>query len=200
MLGLCTHRYQHLNRFEIEMQKLALEHSLLTATVCGVCRFTVRETENPVVTRSPLRPRHFLAVFVLLLRWPCAVLQDTFVSLKHEADKLIVVEKAGLVFVFNFHPTKSFSDYRIGVNTPGWCVGTRAGRVPIMSITATLSRCVGCYSFRVVLSSDAPPFGGHNRVDTETDYFTANVPHHGRSCSMQVYSPSRTALVFARKP
>ena len=48
-------------------------------------------------------------------------------SLKHEGDKLIVFEKAGLVFVFNFHPTKSFTDYRIGVNVPGWYVrGPRA--------------------------------------------------------------------------
>lgn len=40
-------------------------------------------------------------------------------SLKHEEDKLLVFEKAGLVFVFNFHPSKSFADYRIGVPAPG---------------------------------------------------------------------------------
>lgn len=37
-----------------------------------------------------------------------------YVSWKHEDDKVVVFERCGVVFVFNFHPTKSFSDYRIG--------------------------------------------------------------------------------------
>ena len=36
-----------------------------------------------------------------------------FVSWKHEDDKVIVFERAGLVFVFNFHTHKSFSDYKV---------------------------------------------------------------------------------------
>jgi len=32
---------------------------------------------------------------------------------------VIVFERAGLVFAFNFHPTKSFSDYKIGVEHAG---------------------------------------------------------------------------------
>ena len=31
----------------------------------------------------------------------------------------MVFERAGVVFVFNFHTSKSFSDYRIGVDQPG---------------------------------------------------------------------------------
>ena len=43
-----------------------------------------------------------------------------FVSRKHQGDKVIVFEKViNLVFVFNFHPTQSYTDYQIGVNTPG---------------------------------------------------------------------------------
>lgn len=37
-----------------------------------------------------------------------------YVSRKHEGDKIIAFERAGLVFVFNFHPDRSFTDYRIG--------------------------------------------------------------------------------------
>lgn len=63
-----------------------------------------------------------------------------FVSWKHEGDKVVVFERAELLFAFNFHPTKSFTDYRLGVDLPG--------------------------DYRAVLNSDDPQFGGHNRIDT----------------------------------
>ena len=37
-----------------------------------------------------------------------------YISLTHEEDKLIVYEKGDLLFVFNFHVSKSFENYRIG--------------------------------------------------------------------------------------
>ena len=36
-----------------------------------------------------------------------------------EGDKMLVVERGDLVFVFNFHPVNSFSDYRVGAYLPG---------------------------------------------------------------------------------
>ncbi len=42
-----------------------------------------------------------------------------FISLKNQADKTIVFERAGLLFIFNFHPTASYTEYRVGVETPG---------------------------------------------------------------------------------
>lgn len=39
---------------------------------------------------------------------------EQYVSLKHEDDKVIAFERGKLLFVFNFHPTKSFEHYRIG--------------------------------------------------------------------------------------
>ena len=39
---------------------------------------------------------------------------NMYISLKHESDKMIVFERAGLIFIFNFNPTQSFADYRIG--------------------------------------------------------------------------------------
>lgn len=36
------------------------------------------------------------------------------VSWKHEDDKVIAFERCGLVFVFNLHSSKSFSDYKVG--------------------------------------------------------------------------------------
>ena len=56
--------------------------------------------------------------------------EDLYISCKHEEDKvgllntyritfviscqMLVFERARLVFVFNFHSSKSFTDYRIG--------------------------------------------------------------------------------------
>lgn len=37
-----------------------------------------------------------------------------YVSWKHEGDKVIAFERGGVLFVFNFHPTQSFTDYRVG--------------------------------------------------------------------------------------
>jgi len=44
---------------------------------------------------------------------------QAYVSRKHDGDKVIVYERAGVVFAFNFHPTQSFTDYRIGVDEAG---------------------------------------------------------------------------------
>ena len=40
-------------------------------------------------------------------------------SRKDEGDKLIVVERGDLVFVWNFHPTNSYTNYRIGCYKEG---------------------------------------------------------------------------------
>ncbi|PVF97241.1 putative branching enzyme [Serendipita vermifera] len=96
-----------------------------------------------------------------------------FVSLKHEGDKVIAFERAGLVFIFNFHYEKSFTDYRIGVDIPG--------------------------EYRIVLSSDAKEYGGWERVDIEKSKFhTTPEPWANRSGYIQVYIPSRVALVLAK--
>jgi len=95
---------------------------------------------------------------------------QAYVSLKNESDKVIVFERAGLVFVFNFHPTKSFTDYRIGVDVPG--------------------------EYKVILSSDEKKFGGHERIDLNGRYFTTPMEWNGRNNWLQVYTPCRTVLVL----
>ncbi|KAK7060409.1 alpha-1,4-glucan branching enzyme [Paramarasmius palmivorus] len=64
---------------------------------------------------------------------------QAYVSLKHEGDKVIVFERAGLLFIFNFHPTNSFTDYRVGVEEAG--------------------------EYKVVLTSDEKRFGGFDNID-----------------------------------
>jgi len=94
-----------------------------------------------------------------------------YVSLKHEDDKVVTFERAGLFFVFNFHSEKSFSDYRVGISKPG--------------------------KYRIVLDSDSKANGGHERIATSSGYFTSPVAMHGWAQSLQVYIPSRVVVVFA---
>ncbi|XP_002732853.1 1,4-alpha-glucan-branching enzyme-like [Saccoglossus kowalevskii] len=97
---------------------------------------------------------------------------QAYVSTKHESDKVIVFERAGLLFAFNFHPTQSYSDYRVGVHTPG--------------------------KYKIVLDSDSEEFGGHKLIDHNTDHFTFNEQWNNRQHSLLIYIPSRVAVVFAK--
>lgn len=95
-----------------------------------------------------------------------------YVSLKHEGDKVLVFEKGKSVYIFNFNPTQSFVDYRIGVELPG--------------------------TYKLVLDSDSEDLGGHGRLDHNTKYFTFNEPWNNRSNSLLVYIPTRTAIVLEK--
>ncbi|TDZ34655.1 1,4-alpha-glucan-branching enzyme [Colletotrichum spinosum] len=95
---------------------------------------------------------------------------QAYISLKHEGDKVIVFERAGVVFIFNFHPTESYADYRIGVEIPG--------------------------TYRVILDSDAKEVGGHGRVDENTRFSTTPMEWNNRKNWAHVYIPNRSALVL----
>lgn len=94
---------------------------------------------------------------------------QAYISLKHEGDKVIVFERAGLVFVFNLHPTNSYSDYRIGIEASG--------------------------TYRIVLNSDDKEFGGYGRVEDSSRFFTTPQEWNGRANWTHIYIPNRTALV-----
>ncbi|KAK7098391.1 hypothetical protein V1264_002701 [Littorina saxatilis] len=98
---------------------------------------------------------------------------QSYISLKHNADKVVVFDRSdNLVFIFNFHPNSSYTDYKIGVKTPG--------------------------TYRIVLDSDAEEYGGHKRLDHNTVFKTHNEPWHDRPCHTFVYIPTRTAIVLAK--
>ncbi|KAF4918172.1 1,4-alpha-glucan-branching enzyme [Colletotrichum viniferum] len=95
---------------------------------------------------------------------------QAYISLKHEGDKVIVFERAGVVFIFNFHPTESYADYRIGVEVSG--------------------------TYKVILNTDHKDVGGHGRIDEGTRFFTTAMEWNNRKNWTHVYIPSRTALVL----
>jgi 1,4-alpha-glucan branching enzyme len=86
-------------------------------------------------------------------------------------NKTLIFEKAGLIFVFNFHPERSVPDYEFYVIEGG--------------------------NYKIILNSDAPEFGGHNRVDDSRQYTTSFEPSTGKHY-LKVYIPNRTALVFEK--
>ncbi|OCT45589.1 1,4-alpha-glucan-branching enzyme [Cladophialophora carrionii] len=96
---------------------------------------------------------------------------QAYISLKNESDKVLVFERAGLLWIFNFHPTASFTDYRVGVDAPG--------------------------VYRIIIDTDSPEYGGHGRNAKDTRFFTTDMPWNGRRNFTQVYIPTRTALVLA---
>ncbi|XP_058788762.1 1,4-alpha-glucan-branching enzyme isoform X2 [Phymastichus coffea] len=93
-----------------------------------------------------------------------------YVSWKHEDDKIITFERANLVFVFNFHPYKSFADYPVGVNQPG--------------------------KYKIVLNSDNLEFGGDDRIDINVLHCTKPEPFANRLHRIFIYIPSRTTIVY----
>lgn len=53
-------------------------------------------------------------------------------------------------------------------------------------------------TYKIILNSDAPEFGGFNRVDSTNIHQTFPEGYAGRRNHMCVYIPSRTAFVFAK--
>lgn len=97
-----------------------------------------------------------------------------YVSTKHEDDKVIVFERAGLVFCFNFHPSRSLPDYRIGVEVGG--------------------------EYQIVLDTDWAELGGHGSRDRQATSHTdsSSKGFNGRRTEMMVYLPARTGAVWRR--
>jgi 1,4-alpha-glucan branching enzyme len=100
--------------------------------------------------------------------------EQAYVSLKHDGDKVISFERAGLLWIFNFHPSSSFTDYRIGVEQGG--------------------------TYKIVLNTDDPEFGGLGRVKNDGRFFTTDFAWNGRKNFVQVYIPTRTAIVSFLEP
>lgn len=81
-------------------------------------------------------------------------------------DNVLSFMRSGYLFVFNFSPSQSYVDYGIPA-LPG--------------------------NYQLVLDSDDAAFGGHGRVDGAASYKASEA---GSGCSLKLYLPTRTALVF----
>jgi len=89
---------------------------------------------------------------------------------EHEADKVIAFQRAGILFVFNLHPTMSHVDYRIEAQ-PG--------------------------KYTMIFDSDAPAYGGRGRLQPDQFHLTLPATSHGHPRHLlSLYLPTRTALVL----
>jgi 1,4-alpha-glucan branching enzyme len=96
---------------------------------------------------------------------------DPSLICEHNDDKVIAFVRAGLIFVFNFHPSTSYTDYSIHV-APG--------------------------RYRLIFDSDADSYGGHGRLDKAREHvYDAGPRKEGRAPWISLYLPTRTALVLA---
>ena len=96
---------------------------------------------------------------------------QAYISLKNQEDKVVAFERAGLLFIFNFHWTNSYTDYRVGIDVPG--------------------------EYRIVLDSDEKVFGGHGRLDHSVHYFTDPLGWNGRGNHLQASLHISTSLLAA---
>ena len=91
----------------------------------------------------------------------------------NDGDQVLAFMRGNLVFVFNFNPTTSFTDY-------GFLVPTGA--------------------YNVVLNSDASEFGGNNLADDSVTHLTNYDPLYvtERKEWLKLYIPARSAVVLRK--
>ncbi|HVO68385.1 MAG TPA: alpha amylase C-terminal domain-containing protein [Syntrophales bacterium] len=96
-----------------------------------------------------------------------------WLRLEHQDNQLIGFERANLIFLFSFNPTRSFSDYPVDLPSG---------------------------EYQLILDSDAAEFGGHGRVQPGQVYFTwpESLPDGGMRHFITIYLPTRTALVLRK--
>jgi 1,4-alpha-glucan branching enzyme len=94
-----------------------------------------------------------------------------------QGDKVMIFDRgtaAGpLVFAFNFHPTASYTGYKVGAPCEGEWV--------------------------VALDSDDAAYGGHGRIDHAVAASANCGGWNGRPAYFQAYLPARTCVVWKLK-
>ena len=89
----------------------------------------------------------------------------------NDGDQILAFQRNELLFVFNFNPSKSFTDYGFLV-PPG--------------------------KYKTILNTDEPRFGGFGLADDTVDHFTIFDPLYEEENKgwLKLYLPSRTAIVL----
>lgn len=93
---------------------------------------------------------------------------------RNDPDHVLAFYRGGLVFVFNFDPVRSYSDYGVLVPPGGM--------------------------YRLLMDSDETRFGGQGRIAAGQEFWPTNV-EHGDEIVQQItlYLPARSAIVLRRK-
>ncbi len=91
--------------------------------------------------------------------------------MENKPDNVLAYHRGLFLFIFNFNPTQSFTDYGIPLG-PG--------------------------KYKILLNTDSGRFGGNDLVDEEISYYT--LPSGGITSQhfLKLYLPARTALVLKK--
>ncbi len=87
-----------------------------------------------------------------------------------QQKQVLVYERAGYIFVFNFSPTTSYENYWLTVGDRG--------------------------KYKVIISTDEKRFGGWDRISTDYVYTANMMP--GDTPKFQIYLPARTAMCLKK--
>ena len=92
----------------------------------------------------------------------------------NDGDQVLVYQRKDLIFVFNFNPKQSFTDYGFLV-APG--------------------------AYEVILDTDSVQFGGNGLSDDTITHFTISDPLYKKEKKewLKLYIPARTAMVLRKK-
>jgi len=88
-----------------------------------------------------------------------------------EGNKCLIYERAGLIFLFNFHTSESIPGYEFVLPEPG--------------------------TYKIILSTDNVKFGGHGRINEEMQYIT-RFDEATSTNRLSIYSTNRTAIVLKK--
>jgi 1,4-alpha-glucan branching enzyme len=91
--------------------------------------------------------------------------------MENKPDNVLAFHRGLFLFVFNFNPVQSFTDYGIPLG-PG--------------------------KYKVMLNTDSGRFGGNDLVDEEISYYTHPVAGITSQHYLKLYLPARSALVFKK--
>jgi 1,4-alpha-glucan branching enzyme len=108
---------------------------------------------------------HLISESNLYVQQYCRLLAD------NQADQVLAFERGEFLFVFNFSPDRSYTDYGIRTD-PG--------------------------KYRIVLNTDNPAYGGNGNVDESLRYMARGELRQDAPCYLLLYLPSRSAIVFKK--
>ncbi len=98
---------------------------------------------------------------------------EVYKNYDNNGDKVLVYQRGDFMFVFNFHPVNSYTDYGIAYSPS---------------------------KFRILLNTDDEKFGGQGRINSSMIYYTRPMAGLTSQHQLHLYLPARTGLVLKREP
>lgn len=92
---------------------------------------------------------------------------------ENKEDQVLAYSRGDLIFVYNFNPYMSFTNYGIAYEPS---------------------------KFKIILSTDSSVYGGQDRIDERMNYYTIPSGKTDSTHYLRLYLPSRTAIVLEKTP